>query len=108
MNCKASQCSLLLTHALGRMQGARFRRDVAAARAEAEFHVKASASIVSAAIDAAPKARAMLRRSSLGQGHGQGYVQDTFPMLCGHWSVRCALAWPAVLARSSMDNMKAS
>ena len=36
-------------------QTARFRRDVAAARAEADFHVQASAAIVAAAIDAAPK-----------------------------------------------------
>ena len=37
------------------VQASRFRRDVAAARAEAEFHVKASAAIVASAIDAAPK-----------------------------------------------------
>ena len=37
------------------VQAAKFRRDVTAARAEAEFHVKASAAIVASAIDAAPK-----------------------------------------------------
>jgi len=46
------------------VQAGKFRREVTAARADAEFHVKASAAIVASAIDAAPKVIIVLELGS--------------------------------------------